>query len=227
VHAAFCAFLLLTVRAESTEKLNFTRLVFAADTNSLGAEREVLVAPQMRVRPHQLPPAPVRVRSGALSDAADVLPEALPVAHVPGDLAALDTVSHTDFAMPLSAARTMSFPLNPPEPEPLPAAPPADPVKEAPIRTGGRVQPARPVFTTSPEYPSLARAAGVQGTVVIHAYVTEEGAIEDIKIVSGHPLLIGAAVDCVRKWRYHPATLNEVVVRVPITIDVRFVLTRR
>jgi protein TonB len=75
-----------------------------------------------------------------------------------------------------------------------------------------------------PEYPSVAILARVEGTVVLDGSVSEMGRIEDIEVVSGHPLLIDAAIDCVRQWEYAPAKLNDNVIRVPITVQVRFVI---
>jgi len=91
-----------------------------------------------------------------------------------------------------------------------------------PIRIGGRLQPAHIVHEVSPVYPSLARTGRIQGTVVIDAVITESGSLKDITVRSGHPMLVSAAVDCVRQWKYQPAILNGVPVESPVHIQVHF-----
>ena len=59
-----------------------------------------------------------------------------------------------------------------------------------------------------PIYPPEARRMHVQGSVVIDAKVTTSGQVEELKLVSGDPLLAPAAMDAVRKWRYTPYLLN-------------------
>jgi protein TonB len=80
--------------------------------------------------------------------------------------------------------------------------------------------------TFPPAYPELARSARAEGTVVIEAFITEAGSIDDMQIVSGHPMLVGSAIECVRKWVFEPARLNGILTRAAITIQVQFVLTR-
>jgi TonB family protein len=61
-----------------------------------------------------------------------------------------------------------------------------------------------PVSKVEPVYPPLARQAGVQGAVVLQATVNAQGSVENLKIVSGHPLLIQAAINAVKNWKYAP-----------------------
>jgi len=89
------------------------------------------------------------------------------------------------------------------------------------------VVPAEIILKESPVYPDSARRAGVQGAVVLNAVVTTQGVLRDIQVVSGHPLLVNAALDCVRKWRYRPGTLNEQPIDMPVNIRVQFVLNFR
>lgn len=56
-----------------------------------------------------------------------------------------------------------------------------------------------------PSYPELARKMNVRGTVKIEVVVAPSGAVKDFKVVGGHPLLVGAAEDAMKKWRYEPA----------------------
>jgi protein TonB len=73
-----------------------------------------------------------------------------------------------------------------------------------------------------PIFPRLARQARVSGTVVLEAIVTAEGKVADIKVISGHPLLLQAAIDCVKQWEYEPTQLNGVPTPVILTAKVHF-----
>jgi protein TonB len=76
-----------------------------------------------------------------------------------------------------------------------------------------------------PEYPALARMARVQGTVVIHAIVSKDGTIGHLQVISGPPLLVQAAIDAVRQWRYRPYFLNGEPVEVDTQVTVNFTLS--
>jgi protein TonB len=75
-----------------------------------------------------------------------------------------------------------------------------------------------------PNYPPLARQARIQGTVVLHAVISKEGAIENLTLVSGHPMLAPAAIDAVKQWRYKPYLLNGEPVEVDTEVQVNFTL---
>ncbi len=77
---------------------------------------------------------------------------------------------------------------------------------------------------TQPIYPTIAKAAGVSGTVVLHATITKNGTIRDPQVVSGSPMLQQAALDAVRTWRYKPYKLSNEPVEVETTISVVFTL---
>lgn len=77
---------------------------------------------------------------------------------------------------------------------------------------------------TQPIYPTIAKAAGVSGTVVLHATITKNGSIRDLQVVSGSPMLQQAALDAVRTWRYKPYKLSDEPVEVDTTISVVFSL---
>ncbi len=106
------------------------------------------------------------------------------------------------------------------------AAPPPPPPPPPPerVRVGGQVQNAKLVNQPRPAYPPLARQARIQGTVRLEAMINKEGLIEELKVVSGHPLLIQSALDAVKQWQYEPTLLNGVPVEVVTTIDVNFTL---
>jgi protein TonB len=75
-----------------------------------------------------------------------------------------------------------------------------------------------------PSYPSIARAAHVQGTVVLAAFISKQGTIENMRIVSGPAMLQQAALDAVGQWRYRPYMLNGEPVEVETTVNVVFSL---
>jgi TonB family protein len=56
-----------------------------------------------------------------------------------------------------------------------------------------------------PEYPELARKMNITGTVRVQVVVSPNGTVKEAKVVGGHPVLAGAALEAVRKWRFEPA----------------------
>jgi protein TonB len=76
-----------------------------------------------------------------------------------------------------------------------------------------------------PPYPPIARAARIQGNVVLKAIINKEGIIQDLQLASGHPMLVPAAIEAVRQWRYRPYLLNGQPVEVETIITVIFTFT--
>jgi protein TonB len=76
----------------------------------------------------------------------------------------------------------------------------------------------------TPNYPPLARQARIQGSVNLEAVISTDGTIENLKVTSGHPMLVPAAIDAVKQWRYKPYLLNGSPVEVQTTIQVNFTL---
>ena len=105
-----------------------------------------------------------------------------------------------------------------------PPPPPPKPQTPKRIRVGGQVESARVVFGPHPEYPPLAKMARIQGTVRLDAVISKDGTIQDLKVISGHPLLVRAALEAVQRWRYQPTLLNGDAVEVATEIDVNFTL---
>jgi protein TonB len=102
--------------------------------------------------------------------------------------------------------------------------PPPKPVVTGPVRVGGNVMAAKIIDRPTPEYPAIAKAAHVQGTIVLHAIISKDGNVQDLQYVSGPPLLMKAAMDAVKQWRYRPTQLNGDAVEVDTTIQVVFTL---
>ena len=92
------------------------------------------------------------------------------------------------------------------------------------LRVGGIVQSAKLVRQLKPVYPQLAKQARIQGVVKLHALISREGTIEDLKVVSGHPLLVPSALEAVKQWAYEPTLLNGEPVGTDI--DVNFTLSQ-
>lgn len=80
------------------------------------------------------------------------------------------------------------------------------------------------IHKVQPTYPALARSARIQGVVVLQAVISKQGAIENLKVLTGHPLLVPAAIEAVRQWRYRPYVLNNEPVEVETQITVNFSL---
>ena len=93
------------------------------------------------------------------------------------------------------------------------------------IKIGGNVQSAKIVKRVQPVYPSEALKERIAGTVQLHVIVAKDGTIEQIEVISGHPLLLQAALDAVRQWTYQTTLLNGEPVEVDTTIDVVFSLS--
>lgn len=76
-----------------------------------------------------------------------------------------------------------------------------------------------------PQYPPLARTARVQGSVILAAVIGKDGTIQNLHVLSGHPLLTQAALDAVKQWRYRPYILNGEPVEVDTQVTVNFTLS--
>jgi protein TonB len=90
------------------------------------------------------------------------------------------------------------------------------------LKRGGDVEEALLLSQTKPAYPLLAIQTRTQGDVVLRAIIGKDGSVAELQVVSGHPLLVKAAMDAVRQWRYKPTLLNGEPVEVDTTITVSF-----
>ena len=107
---------------------------------------------------------------------------------------------------------------------PPPPPPPAGSAQR--IRVTGNVQEYKLVRKVDPEYPAQALEARIQGTVRFIATIGKDGQLQNLQLISGHPLLVRAAMDAVRQWVYQPTLLNGEPVEVVTSIDVPFLLKR-
>src|SRR5438128_1779432 len=81
------------------------------------------------------------------------------------------------------------------------------------------------VKRVQPPYPPLARQARIQGTVVLQAEISKTGDIQNLRLISGHPMLAPAASAAVKQWKYKPYLLNGEPVEVETTVQVNFTLS--
>jgi periplasmic protein TonB len=100
------------------------------------------------------------------------------------------------------------------------------PVEKKIVRVGGRVRPPTVIRRIEPVYPTLARAAHVQGDVVVDAILDEQGNVTEMKIVSGPPLLYQAALEALSQWKYQPTYLNDEPVSVQFIVTISFRLNQ-
>jgi len=115
---------------------------------------------------------------------------------------------------------------------PSAAPPPPPPVKKEEnkgpqrIRVGGNVQQANLIRKVTPVYPPLAKQARIQGVVHFQAIIGKDGTIQNLQLISGHPLLVESARQAVSQWQYKPTLLNGEPVEVVTQIDVNFTLSQ-
>jgi protein TonB len=102
---------------------------------------------------------------------------------------------------------------------PTPPAPAAHTFRTSSMLEGSIVR------RVQPAYPPLARSARIQGSVVLSAVISKAGTIQNLRVVSGHPMLVTAAIDAVSQWRYRPYILNSEPVEVETQITVNFFLS--
>jgi protein TonB len=103
-------------------------------------------------------------------------------------------------------------------PTPSPAPRPVQKI----VRVGSGVKPPRQTYSVDPVYPPLARETHIRGTVIVDAVIDEHGNVVQARVVSGHPLLMDAALKAVLLWKYEPTTLNGQPVSVELQVQVHF-----
>jgi periplasmic protein TonB len=144
------------------------------------------------------------------------------------DVAAPPQVNFADFGVPggtgvgspngvwKSLVESLNRPAIPPSPAPATIT---NPPRISHMNEGNLIR------RVQSEYPALARSARIQGAVVMSAIISKEGRIENLRVVSGHPMLVRAAIDAVSQWRYRPYVLNSEPVEVETEITVNFSLS--
>jgi protein TonB len=93
------------------------------------------------------------------------------------------------------------------------------------VRVSAGVQAGNLINQVKPTYPQIAKSARIQGAVVLQAEISKSGTIENLRVMSGHPMLVPSALEAVKQWRYKPYYLNGEPVAVETTITVNFTLS--
>jgi periplasmic protein TonB len=95
---------------------------------------------------------------------------------------------------------------------------------KGPVRVSSMVVAGLLILKNVPQYPPIAKAMGVQGTVVLEATISKSGTIENLRVASGPTVLQQAAMDAVKTWRYRPYMLNHEPVEVETSVNVVFTM---
>jgi protein TonB len=97
---------------------------------------------------------------------------------------------------------------------------------KGPVRVASSIVAGRLIYKVAPQYPLIAKVAGIGGTVILEATISKSGTIENLRVASGPAMLQQAAIDAVKEWRYRPYLLNNHPVGVETTVNVVFTLGR-
>jgi protein TonB len=93
------------------------------------------------------------------------------------------------------------------------------------VRVSSGVSTGLLIRKVQPNYPQLAKQARIQGSVVLQAEISKDGTIQNLQLISGHPMLAPAAIEAVKQWRYKPYLLNGEPVAVETQVVVNFSLS--
>jgi periplasmic protein TonB len=104
----------------------------------------------------------------------------------------------------------------------VPIPPPQKPAAKRIVRVGSNIKAPQQIYLVQPEYPVLAMQAHVSGGVVVDAVIDEHGNVVGARAVSGHPLLVAAALKAVLQWKYEPTLLNGTPIAVEMEVTVHF-----
>jgi len=107
---------------------------------------------------------------------------------------------------------------------PAPLASAADGIPT--VKIGGSVQAAKLISKVDPEYPPLAMQARISGVVHLNVLIGANGRMENLEVISGHPLLVPAALQAANQYVYAPTLFNGQPVKVSTLVDVDFTLTQ-
>ena len=93
-----------------------------------------------------------------------------------------------------------------------------------PIRVGGVIKPPIRLVSVNAIYPEEARAAGIEGAVVMRITIGEDGSVTNVLVLRSVPMLDEAAIESVLQWQYQPTLLNGLPVEVEMNATVNFTL---
>ena len=170
-----------------------------------------------KVEPTHLQAAPTQMQDGHFL-APTTIPRIIVVVGKPEAAPSVDTASwNTDPNGPAGPGQVFSGPA---------ARPVVRNEPKGPVRVSSGVEGALLVRKTMPTYPPLGHEMHIEGTVVLAATISKGGTIENLRVVSGPPMLQGAALDAVKTWLYRPYLLDGAPVEVETTINVIFSMGR-
>lgn len=180
----------------------------------------LLIAPPPPAAPAQMPHAPVAHATAPISLVELIVPTIIP-RHIAEGNSAPSTPPNMDIGLNSEDNVRGAISI-------LGSAPPppviARPKPSGPLRVSAGVAEGRLLAPIQPVYPAIAKAAHVQGTVVIEATISKQGFVEQAHVVSGPPMLAQAALTAVDRARYQPYKLNGDPVEVETTINIIFTL---
>lgn len=181
-----------------------------------------LVAPPPPAAPAHMPHAPTVQPVNPVQLAGLVAPPVIP-RHIPQADSGPSTPPGMDMGIPEPGRGQVPGAILLPGSTPPPVVLPPKP--SAPLRISAGVAQGHILVPIRPVYPQIARDAHVQGTVVLEATITKQGAVNQVHVLSGPPLLTQAALTSVSRAKYEPFKLNGDPVEVETTISINFTLS--
>lgn len=223
----------ITVHGTLIGLLIFVPLLFCDALHPDAAVTFLLGPPSLPERP--VPPTPPVNASGGLreitvEDCGNCAPPAIPPGiPLPDEWPDSGMSQGLPFSTGLAGIGIAPVPMGPrvnledliASATPLIPPPPKRPIPKEPVMVG-MLQESKLIVRVDPVYPPLAIKTHTSGTVTLEAVVNEEGTVTRLKVVSGHPLLVDAALAAVWQWKYTPTILNGDVVPVVALIRVTF-----
>jgi periplasmic protein TonB len=212
--------------------LIFVPLFFSQGIDMKRLETTLLIAPMPPMAPAPPPPAAMaravhttpKVFTPGKLTAPTFIPKAVPTVTsdaAPPEISAAGIVGGVPGGVPGGQIGGITGGM-PSVAAPMPVAMPAAEKPKGPVRVGGNVKPPRLIFGPAPAYPILARQSQVHGVVVIDAIIDEHGNVIQEKVVSGHPLLLQAALKAVSQRKYEPTILDGEPTPVDLRVEVNF-----
>ncbi|MBI3650973.1 MAG: TonB family protein [Acidobacteria bacterium] len=98
------------------------------------------------------------------------------------------------------------------------------PVEKPLVKLTSTVLTGRAIERKTPVYPPLAKQVHAQGAITVEIFISADGRVESARALGGHPLLMSAAAEAARGWRFQPTLLNGTAVRVTGVITFNFKL---
>jgi protein TonB len=173
----------------------------------------------IEVRPIEITPPPPPVQR-AQPETPQVSPNAAPIEAPSGIEPERDVVPPPPLDPGFSPVEGVPVLSDVADSTPLPP-PPAD---RGPVRPGGAISRPERIHYVAPEYPSLARAARREGTVILEAVLGTDGTVREARVLRSVALLDAAALEAIQQWRFTPTLLNGEPVPVVLTVTVVFSL---